>query len=129
MPTTVTVIFFIFWIGLLVWLRFFRSNNLPFLRLIARYPDEAYDWFLAEECWVVKDPKKTGSATHPSGATKAGLAETEEPQGCNPPFTLCVPKLNGRAVTVYGRTGEVDGSEKRFMEKYGRGKSRAKSRE
>ena len=109
MPTTVTVIFFILLISFLVWFRIMRMGDTLFLRLISRYPDAAYDWFMAEECWLVIE----------HGEHKAGLIDKPEPDGYSAPFTLVVPKLNGRVVVVYGRLCAAEESKRRFTERYG----------
>jgi hypothetical protein len=137
MPTTVTVIFFILLILFLVWFRVTRATDISFLSLITRHPDEAYDWFMAEECWRVVDPEAPEapefSASLETPETPASLefsASSESPaskeaegggpgnaDGNRAPFTLCVPKLGGRVVTVtvYGLSGTVMASKRRFV--------------
>ena len=73
---------------------------------MSKYPDEAYEWFIKEDCWVVIDPQ-------------SGSTETPALEDYNGPFRLCVPKLNGKMVTIYGRFDEIEDSQERFLKLYG----------
>jgi hypothetical protein len=77
-----------------------------FWKLAARHPDNAYDWFISHEGWVVVDPASPGRRK-PDGP------EFTEP------FVLWVPKLGGRRVLVYGRRSEMSESQEAFIRVFG----------
>lgn len=77
----------------------YRSGNPAFWHTVSRYPDQAYDWFLGEPCWLVLHSWDRQPDTH-------GLAG---------PFLLAIPKLGGQTVRVYGRLPEIEDSEERFL--------------
>ena len=80
----------------LVWLTFLRTRAPKppdFWKLAARRPNEAYDWFVSHDGWIVVDFDKRRHR-RPAGENLVG------------PFILRVPKLGGRRVAVYGR-GEI----------------------
>ena len=82
----------------------YRSGNPAFWHTAARHADQAYDWFLNEDCWVVVHSWDRQPNT----------------KGFVGPFLLAVPKLGGETVRVYGRsTAEVEESEARFLRKLG----------
>ena len=82
---------------LLVVFSILGAGKLRFWKLAARFPNEAYEWFLREDCWEV-DP-----------------TEPLEPRSewCGP-FKLAVPQLGWRVVRIYGRVGEMEGSQEEF---------------
>jgi hypothetical protein len=73
-----------------------------FWRLAARHPDNAYDWFVSHEGWVVIDPG-------------AGRVKKPKGPGYTGPFILWVPKLGGKRVLVYGEAGRVEESQEAFI--------------
>lgn len=90
-----------------LWYILYRVGNPTFWKLASKCPNEAYDWFMAEDCWVVVDSKDPNSCPPELGADYTG------------PFMLWIPKLGARRVTVYGRNDEIEDSERRFMEHFG----------
>ncbi len=106
MSSILTIILFIIGIAFAVWFIVLRQGKIGFWKLAAKYPNEAYDWFMNEDCWVIIDPQ-------------SGLTKKPELRDFNGPFWLLVPKLGGRKVTIYGRFDEIEESQKRFMELYG----------
>lgn len=86
----------------IIWWLLFHRRRPDFWKLVARYPDKAYDWFLDHDEWLVVDPEaRTGQP--PSGREFDG------------PFLVWVPKLGGRRVLVYGRRGKMDDSQTSFL--------------
>ncbi len=82
--------------------RTYKAGNPDFWRVAASVPDEAYDWFKAEDCWVIVE---RGSDARPEGSYTG-------------PFRLAIPKLGGKVIIVYGRENMIDDSQRRFMERY-----------
>jgi len=84
-------------VAILVGRWFFCAHR--YLRYINRYPNEAYDFFMSNtERWVVYE-------TDVSPFTAAKLPSADGlPQGkLLGPFQFCVPKRQGRLITVYGK--------------------------
>lgn len=81
-----------------------RTKSFPFWKLASDIPDQAYEWFLNDPCWVIYDP--------PSGRNEK--PDRNEYSGG---FLLYVPSL-GRRITVYGKFDLIAESEKRFIEQY-----------
>jgi len=94
----VPVAFFVY--GLIV----ARSKSFDFWNLASRYPDEAYDWFQDDACWLIYDPP-SGRASKPDATIYNGS------------FPLYIPKL-GRLVSVYGRFDMIEESQRRFVERH-----------
>jgi hypothetical protein len=88
------------------WYLIERPQRRDFWKLAARHPDNAYDWFISHEGWVVVDPQ-SWRAPKPQAAEYTG------------PFVLWVPKLGGRRVLVYGRREEVKESQEAFIRVFG----------
>lgn len=86
-------------------LRLSKKEYAPFWILAAKIPDEAYDWFSNESCWVIYDPKG-GYDFKPDKKDYVG------------PFKLSIPSLEGRIISVYGQVNNIEDSQKRFTEKY-----------
>lgn len=87
-----------------VWWFLNQPGNLSFWKLASRYPNQAYDWFVEEDCWIVLDP-------HDSSA------RPREPQSdYTGPFLLSIPKLGGRMIRIYGRFDEIADSQDRFSQ-------------
>lgn len=89
------------------WYILYRVGNPTFWKLASKCPNDAYDWFMAEDCWVVVDSEDLNSCAPELGGDHTG------------PFMLWIPKLGGRHVTIYGRNDEIEGSQRRFMEQFG----------
>jgi len=90
--------------GIGIWYLLYRRGKPDFWRLAARYPDDAYDWFLSDPCWVVLQPDSPFTAL-------------PEPRGdYTGPFWLWVPKFGNRRVTVYGHHALIERSQGRFLE-------------
>jgi len=81
----------------LFWFFFFRSGNLSFWQLAAKYPDEAYQHFLKDGCWFVGDV--------PADINKDDVVG---------PFKLIVPKL-GRSIFIYGLANQINKSQDEFI--------------
>ena len=81
-----------------------REKSFRFSNLAYEIPDQAYEWFLNDPCWVIYDP--------PSG-------KNEEPDRneYNRRFRFYVPSL-GRKISVFGKFDLIEESEKRFIERY-----------
>ncbi len=84
-----------------------RSRKPDFWKLAARYPDNAYDWFVTHDCWTVVDPESATAKPFKPGTELDG------------PHILWVPKLGGRRVAVYGRRQEMEESQRAFVTVYG----------
>ncbi|MFI5338415.1 MAG: hypothetical protein ACHQ7N_01075 [Candidatus Methylomirabilales bacterium] len=93
-------------VAVLAWLTM-RAGNRQFWKAAAAMPDEAYEWFMTESCWVVQDPA--------SGPT----AKPELRSAYTGPFFLWVPKLGGRRVIIYGLHDQIEASQARFLEQHG----------
>ncbi len=94
---------------LLVGYALYRAGNPSFWRTASRHPDEAYDWFMKERCWLV---------VHPDDPASNG---PEPMSDCLGPFTLWVPKLGWKRVTIYRKQDKIEDSERRFLEHLRRG--------
>ncbi len=80
----------------------YRAGNPKFWQIAAEHPDDAYDWFKEEDCWVVLDSES---------------AQKPEPRrDFVGPFGLWVPKLGGKWVAVYGHHEKIEDSERRFVQ-------------
>ncbi len=89
----------------LIWLLFLRARAPrppDFWKLAARRPNEAYDWFISHDGWIVVDFDRRRHQK-PAGENLVG------------PFILRVPKLGGRRVAVYGREGTTADSQEAFV--------------
>lgn len=83
-----------------------RPGKLTFWRLASKLPNQAYDWFEDEDCWVI---------TEPGSETAQQLRNEEQFVG---PFQLWIPKLNNRRINIFGIADEIEASQERFMDKY-----------
>ncbi len=107
MPATIGIILIVICAVAVLWYFLYRAGNPGFWKVAAKYPDEAYDWFMSEDCWIVVDPESPSS-------------QKPEPRGeFTGPFVLWVPKLGDRRVAVYGRHDRIEESQRRFTENYG----------
>lgn len=93
----------------LTWLLLLRARRPRppnFWKLAARRPNEAYDWFVSHDGWIVVDFDRRRHEK-PAGDSLVG------------PFILRVPKLGGRRVAVYGRGAAVTESQDDFVRIFG----------
>ena len=81
-----------------------QSANRSFWRAAARLPDQAYEWFQQEDCWVVSDPSR-----------KPVVKPVPETDFVGP-FSLYVPSLGGRKIVVFGAASEIEQSQARFLD-------------
>lgn len=79
-----------------------RHGNLGFWQMAARMPNEALDWFLSDDAWIVIDPGKAGGQSMRSRDDLVG------------PFKLAVPKAGG-VITVYADADRFEESQAAFM--------------
>ena len=82
-----------------------RGGNRRFWKIAAALPDEAYDWFMSEACWVVIN-------------SESGAPSPQPRRDYTGPFFLRVPKLGGRNIKVYGLHDQIEESQSRFLERY-----------
>ena len=92
-------------LGFLYW-KLLKAGGFDFWKVAGKHPDEAYDWFMADDAWRVVDPEDTMSLP------------PEPKTDWDGPNWLYVPKLGGRRVTIYGKAGRAKASQRRFIEKY-----------
>ena len=90
----------------IVWYLAFRAGKPSFWKTASRFPDEAYEWFRTEACWVIVDPADPSSRA------------PEPPAAFSGPFRLSVPKLGGRVIKIYGRAHEIANSQEQFLRKH-----------
>ena len=72
------------------------SSSVRFWRAAAKYPEAAYQWFTAEECWHI--------------------GESRPSPDWSGPFRLYVPSL-ARMIRVYGHNPDFETSAERFLER------------
>ena len=98
-----------FIIGLLIvgaiWLFSYLGGNPQFWHVAAKYPDEAFDWFMEEPCWVVVEPDGPPPSFPEGRSAYSG------------PFSHFVPKLGNRRVQVFGLADAIEASQHQFLEK------------
>lgn len=87
--------------AVMLW-RYLRPRMPDFWQVAARYPDQAYQWFLSHDDWLVIDPT-------------AGQQPKVDEQTWDGPFLLWVPKLGGRRIVVYGRRSAMKESQRAFL--------------
>lgn len=80
-----------------------RKKSFPFWELAAEKPEEAYEWFQNDPCWVICDPP-AGKNEEPDQTEYVGN------------FHLYVPSLE-RTITVWGKISLIEESEKRFIDR------------
>ena len=92
----------------LAWLIYLRSRvkTPDFWKLVARKPDQAYDWFVSHDGWAVVDFHRRRHQK-PKGVDVEG------------PFILRVPKLGGKRVAIYGLRGLMEESQEAFIRFFG----------
>ena len=79
------------------WFFILRKGNLSFWQPAAKYPDEAYQHFLKEECWFIDEVPTSIDMKDVVG-----------------PFKLIVPEL-GRSISFYGIANQIDNSQDEFI--------------
>jgi hypothetical protein len=84
-----------------------RMGRLDFWKAAASMPDEAYDWFMSDDCWVVQDP------------TLGTTGKPDPKSAYTGPFSIWIPKLGDRRVVVYGLRDQIEASQQRFLEQHG----------
>jgi hypothetical protein len=75
-----------------------------FWKLTRKYPDEAYNFFLENDCWFVVD----------------GVNNSGPPKDKNNwigPFSLFLPNIN-KLIKIYGKSAEYEKSEEEFIRKF-----------
>ena len=93
-------------LAFLLW-KLLRAGRYDFWKVVGQHPDEAYDYFTANDEWVVVDPRDP-------------YARPPEPRSdWNGPTTFFVPRLGGRRINVYGKWEGMKGSQDRFMRLFG----------
>ncbi len=98
-------------LGLLALLLLWRSvmvryGSLGFWQVVARMPDEAFDWFVSDDTWTVVDPTQPGVESMRSRDDLVG------------PFKLAVPKVGG-IVTLFAQADRIEASQAAFMATHG----------
>lgn len=94
-------------IGALAYYLFLKKQgNLDFWKLVAKFPDDAYDFFEGEECWVTFIEQSEG-----------GYQNALPPGDWDGPFRAAVPKIS-RVINVFGRVPDYHDSQKIFMRKF-----------
>lgn len=80
-----------------------KSGNLKFWKIVQANPEEAYDFFKRNACFVVFE-------SDPPGGCRANLP----PGKWDGPFKLPVPSQN-RVVTIFGRSSELEAAQEKFI--------------
>jgi len=84
-------------------LEIMSKSNVTFWMKVRDYPDFAYDWFKSNDNWIV---------TNELFADANQLLEKKRWVG---PFRLCVPKLNGKIVKIYGKADDYEKAQDEFL--------------
>jgi hypothetical protein len=98
--TVVVVLIFLYWLVVL------RPGRLDFWRIASKYPDEAYDFFVSEQCW------KVFQEVLPDGYRS--LVPKEDWTG---PFRLWIPKLRNKMIYIFGKYPDFERAQKEFIAK------------
>lgn len=81
-----------------------RPGRLDFWRIVAKMPDDAYDIFQSDDCWIIFAEKPN---------------QDELPQGeWDGPFRVVVPKLGHRTIYIFGKSPDYEEFQKKFLKKY-----------
>ena len=94
----------------LYWFFILRPGRLNFWKIASKYPDEAYDLFVSEDCWKVFEESLPDD--HQS------IVPKEDWTG---PFRLWIPKVGNRMIYVFGKYPNFEKSQNEFMTKINRG--------
>ncbi len=86
------------------WLIILRPGRLNFWKIASKYPNEAYDLFVSEECWKVFEENVPDN--HQSIVPN-----------WTGPFRLTVPKLGNKMIHVFGKYPDFQKSQNDFMTK------------
>jgi hypothetical protein len=92
----------------LYWLIILRPGRLDFWKLVAKYPDSAYDHFCSNPCWVVFESEMPEHYR--------ALVPNDEWDG---PFRLWVPKLGGAGIYVFGHKPDYERLQDEFVQQFG----------
>jgi len=85
--------------------RLIRRGNLDFWKVVAKHPDDAYDFFRQRDCCKVFLDK-------PVGGYKSALPSGD----WDGPFRLAVPKLEGKIVTIFCRRSDYQKAQQEFLQ-------------
>ena len=89
---------------LLGWvLEIMSRGNITFWAKVKDYPDLAYDWFKSNDNWIVMDDVLENASR---------LLQKKDWVG---PFHLCVPKLEGKIVRIYGKANGYEKTQEAFL--------------
>ena len=91
-------IFIIFITLGIIYYIFFTGGNDKFWHLVNKYPVQAYDFFINNDCWYVVHPGE--HVDKPSNGNWAG------------PFFIYVPNIG--KLKIYGRIGEFEQKQEEF---------------
>ena len=94
-------------LAFLYWFFILRRGRLDFWKIASKYPDEAYDLFISEDCWKVFEENLPDD--HQS------IVPKEDWTG---PFRLRIPKLGNRMIHVFGKYPNFEKSQNEFMTKF-----------
>ncbi len=98
-------------VGLVMyWFFIVRPGRLHFWRVVARYPDDAYDYFKADTSWRIFEDRLPDNSR--SAIPKSEWAG---------PFRLTVPKLGGKTILLFARRLDFEQSQNEFLTKFKRG--------
>lgn len=104
-----TILVIIALAAFLYWLVVLRHGRLDFWKIASNYPDKAYDFFAANDCWKVFED---------------GLPDDYQAfvpkELWTGPFRLRVPKLGNKLIHIFGRHPDFEDSQNDFMKKVGR---------
>jgi len=91
----------------LLWWRFLKTyGKIDFWNVVRKHPNEAYEWFMTDDAWIVTDPNDPQSSP------------PENKDEWNGPSWLFVPMLGGKRIGIYGRYQDMEESMQRFMQRY-----------
>jgi hypothetical protein len=89
------------------WLLILRPGKIDFWKLAKKFPDDAYDYFQSEECWMIFE-NELPEDYHTIAPKKSWTG----------PFQHKVPKLGGIVIKVFGRYPDFNQSQNRFVDKF-----------
>lgn len=81
------------------------ETTFKFTKLISKYPNEAYNWFIQDsDCWTIYEDELPMNY------------KNEIPSKRMKPLRLIVPQIGNRVVYCFGKYPKCIESEKRFIE-------------